>query len=251
MRRTLLLTFGQLCLLSTMNIFADVVTLKDGRQISGPVESGSSTEIQIKADGRSQTVALDQVQSIDFGDPTPVAPPPVVPRTVTLPVGTAISVRTVDPIDSKKADTSREYAASLDDPVVVSGVTVVPAKAAAILRVTEIQNSHIHRASLSTYLIAVTINGQRVEVKTGDVDSQSGSRAKRTAIGAATGAGAGAGIGALAAGGVGAAIGAGAGAAAGGVTGFVTGKGVKIAAETRFTYTLTQPVVINIQEVPR
>jgi len=116
------------------------------------------------------------------------------------------------------------------------------------LRVTEAQNSRIHHASLSTTLIAVKINGQRVEVKTGDVDSQSGSRAKRAAIGAAVGAGTGAAIGAIA-GGVGAGIGAGVGAAAGGVTGLVTGKGVTIAPETRFTYKLTQSVVINGQEV--
>jgi hypothetical protein len=193
---------------------------------------------QINVGDSSAGVRPDQIPVTQFD----------LPRTITLPAGTAISVRTIDPIDSKKADLSREYAASLDDPVIVNGVPVIPAKAAAFLRVTDKRNSHIHRASLSISLIAVKINGQRVEVKTGDVDSQSGSQAKRALIGAAAGAGTGAAIGAIA-GGVGAGVGAAAGAAAGGVTGLVTGKGVTIASETRFTYKLTEPVVINGQEV--
>jgi uncharacterized protein YcfJ len=100
---------------------------------------------------------------------------------------------------------------------------------------------------MSTCLVAVTINGQRVKVETGNVDSQAGSQAKRTLTGTAAGAGAGAAIGAAAGGGTGAAIGAGAGAAAGTVAGKMTGKGVEIAPETRFTYKLAQPAVIDSQ----
>ena len=74
-------------------------------------------------------------------------------------------------------------------------------------------------------LVAVFVSGQRVNVKTGDVDSQSGSHAKSTLTGTAVGAGAGAGIGAAAGGGAGAAIGAGAGAAVGTVAGAGAGEG--------------------------
>ncbi len=62
---------------------------------------------------------------------------------------------------------------------------------------------------------------------------------------AAIGAGTGAVIGGLAGGGLGAGIGAAAGGAAGAVGGVIMGKSVEIAPETRFTYRLTQPVVIN------
>ncbi|HTX37799.1 MAG TPA: YMGG-like glycine zipper-containing protein, partial [Bryobacteraceae bacterium] len=148
-----------------------------------------------------------------------------------------------------KADLSHEYAASLDDPVVVNGVEVVPANANAFLRVTEAKSPGLtHRASMSTCLVAVVIRGQKVKVETGNVDSKAGSQAKRTLTGTAVGAGAGAAIGAAAGGGVGAAAGAGAGAAAGAVAGKLTGKGVQIAPETRFTYKLTQPVVIEPQQ---
>jgi uncharacterized protein YcfJ len=172
---------------------------------------------------------------------------PQQPQSITLPVGTEIAISTIDRIDSKTADKNKEYAASLDDPVIVDGVEVVPAKASAFLRVTDVKNPKFKRASLTLSLVAVTVNGQRVEVNTDTVDSQSGTRAKRTAVGAAAGAGAGAAIGAAVGGGAGAGIGAGVGALGGATAGILTRKGVEVASETRFTYRLTQPVSINSQ----
>jgi hypothetical protein len=167
-------------------------------------------------------------------------------QTITLPAGTEIAVRTIDRIDSKTADLSHEYAGSLDDPIVVNGVEVVPANANAVLKVVEAQKSGLtHRASLSTALVAVFIHEQRYNIQTSKVDSKAGSPAKRTLAGGAIGGGAGAAIGAAAGGAAGAAVGAGVGAAAGAITGKLTGKGVEIAPETRFTYTLTQPAVIT------
>jgi outer membrane lipoprotein SlyB len=278
MRRILLLTVWGFGLLAGARLFADVVTLKDGRQISGQVESGNTQELRIKAGDQAQVIDLNQVQAIQFGvslpaqsvtPPPPKAAAPAVPKpapraatapppssppsslsaragTVTLPAGTEIAVRTIDRIDSKKADLNHEYAASLDDPIMLDGVEVAPANASAVLRVIEVKAPGLtHRASMSTYLAAVTINGRSVKVETAHVDSQAGSQAKRTLTGTAAGAGAGAAVGAAAGGGTGAAIGAGAGAAAGTVAGKLTGKGVEIAPETRFTYKLTQPVVIE------
>jgi hypothetical protein len=223
-----------------------VVTLKDGRQISGQIESGSPREIQIRVDNHAQAIAVDQIQSIQFDPPATAAPAPVGAQTVTLPVGTEIAVRTIERIDSKKADLYKEYAVSLDDPVVVNGVTVIPVSSKAVLRVSDLQQRKLKHSSLSLTLIAVTVSEQRVSVETGSLDSQSGSKVKRTLAGAGIGGGAGAAIGS-AAGPVGAAIGAGAGAATGMIVGAATGRGVEIAPETRFTYKLTQPLVINYQ----
>ena len=279
-------------MLAGVSAFADVVTLKDGRQISGVIESGNTQEVRIQTAGRTEVVAVDQIQSIRFGaqeaapalPSTSTPPPSAVPRapaavapttpppasvpaaapsvqratapaasrSITLPIGTEIAVRTIDRIDSKKADLSREYAGSLDDPIVVDGVEVVPANANAVLKVVEVQGAGLsHRASLATALVAVTIHGQRVKVETAKVDSKAGSPAKRTLAGTAVGAGTGAAVGAAAGGGAGAAIGAGVGAAAGGVVGKLTGKGVEIAPETRFTYKLTQPAAIEPEEAAR
>ena len=171
---------------------------------------------------------------------------PAQQQSITLPVGTEIAISTVDRINSKKADARKEYAASIDDAVIVDGVTVIPAKANAFLRVLDIQDAGFsRRASLATSLVAVMINGQRVAVNTDKIDSKSGSQVKRTATGAAVGAGTGAAIGGAVGGGAGAGIGAGVGAAGGAVAGKIFGKAVEIAPETRFTYRLTQEVVVD------
>jgi outer membrane lipoprotein SlyB len=169
-------------------------------------------------------------------------------QSITLPVGTEISISTIDRINSKQANSRKEYAANLDDPVIVDGVTVIPAKTTVYLRVSDIEKAgYKRRASLSTSLVAVMINGQRVDVNTDKVNSESGSQVKRTATGAAVGAGTGAAIGGAVGGGAGAGIGAGIGAAGGAVAGKLFGKAVEIAPETRFTYTLTQPVVVDYE----
>jgi uncharacterized protein YcfJ len=244
MKRLLLLTVWWLLLPAGSVFAADVVTLRDGRTISGLVESATAGEIRIKVGDNSQALPKDQIQSIRFD------------HSLTLPVGTDIAVRTIDPIDSDTANTSREYAASLDDPVLFGGVEAVPVGAKAVLKVTDVTKPSglkkiTGRATMSMALVAVYMNGQRVEVKTGDVDSKSGTQAKRTAIGAGAGAAGGAAIGAGAGGAAGAGIGAGIGAVAGALGGGLTGKStVKIASETRFTYKLTQPVECKDQAAP-
>jgi len=79
MRKLLLLLLWQFGLLAGSRLFADVVTLKDGRQISGLVESGNIQELHIKAGDQSQTIDIHEVQSIQFGvslPAAPAAPPP-------------------------------------------------------------------------------------------------------------------------------------------------------------------------------
>jgi len=77
MRRILLLILWQFGLLAGSLLFADVVALKDGRQISGLVESGNTQELHIKVGDRSQTIDVHQIQAIQFGAPLP--PPPAAP----------------------------------------------------------------------------------------------------------------------------------------------------------------------------
>ena len=288
MKRTYLVVAWVCGMLAIAPAFADIVTLKDGRQVSGVIESGNTQEVRIQIEGRTEAIAVDQIQSIRFGVMAPAAPPAARPQTssapaapptakpapapaiaprpapapaasaatpahgIPLPAGTEIAVRTIERIDSKKADLRREYAGSLDDPIVVNGVEVVPANANAILKVVDAQGPGLtHRASLSTVLVAVIVNGQRFNVETAKVDSKAGSQAKHTLAGTAVGAGTGAAVGAAAGGGAGAAVGAGVGAAAGAVAGKLTGKGVEIAPETRFTYKLMQAVVLDTEGAAR
>jgi hypothetical protein len=99
------------CLLAVGRLFADVVTLDGGRQISGVVESGNTQEIHIKVGDRSETVDIHQVQAIQFGvsavepaDASPAhrtasmapaasEPAPAQPNTLMLHDGTRIAGR--------------------------------------------------------------------------------------------------------------------------------------------------------------
>jgi hypothetical protein len=239
---------------------ADVITLKDGTKITGDVQSGGQ-RILIKVGGDSRVIPIDQIQSIEFGSPAPPQQPTLTaaPRTsntspdrIILPAGTEIAARTIDRIDSKKTDKFQEYRASLDDPIIVDGLTVAPENTSAILRVTDFKNSHLSgHPTLSLALIAVVINGRRINLETGSLESRAGSRSKRTAIGAGAGAGTGAAIGAAAGGAAGAAVGAGIGAAAGTAGAALTGKGIEIPSETRFTFKLTQQVEIDRKDIPK
>jgi len=55
---------------------ADTVTLKDGRQITGTVESGNTQELHIKVGDKSQTIDIHEVQSIQFSAPAKNAKEP-------------------------------------------------------------------------------------------------------------------------------------------------------------------------------
>ena len=76
MRRILLLLFWQFGLLSGGRLFADVVTLNDGRQISGLVESGNIQELHVMVGDQSQAIDIHQIQAIQFGISLPATSPP-------------------------------------------------------------------------------------------------------------------------------------------------------------------------------
>src|SRR6266478_3656974 len=95
-----------------------------------------------------------------------------------IPAGTPISIRTIDPIDSKTADVNRKYAASLADPLMVGAVQLAPRNADVQLRVVENKQAGAvsGRASLVLQVAAVSINGQMVFVDTGTTVKESGSQ---------------------------------------------------------------------------
>ena len=130
MRRILLLIFWQFGLLSGGGLFADVVTLKDGRQISGFVESGNIQELHIKAGDQSQTSDIHQVQAIQFGvalPAPPAAPPP--PKAADL---------APEPAPAAAASTLKAGATSQADTVILKDGTHVTG------RWWSIDASHVH-----------------------------------------------------------------------------------------------------------
>lgn len=258
--------------------FGDTITLKSGRVINGTYLGGTARQVRLDAGDRIETLDVSDISRIEFSsapaqpapapapEPRPVlrrsenvmnpdsAPAPApAPRaavsrgSVELPAGTNIVVRLIDGVDSESARPGQTFAASLDEPIMLGGDSIVPRGADATLKLVDAKDSGklTGRAELTLDLQSIRVNGQMVDVNSQTISRESDSRGNRTAKVAGGTAAVGAIIGAIAGGGKGAAIGAVAGGAAGAGAEVVTkGQRVKIPSETRLTFVLDTPVRI-------
>jgi hypothetical protein len=254
---------------------ADTLTLRSGRVVTGQYVGGDARHIRMAIGDHVDTFNIEEVGDLQFGGNAPPAPPPPPPSPdqgqyqnpdsgrgqgfaqqppppspmpvsgIQIPIGTSITVRMIESVDSKAAHLGQTFRASVDEPVTENGQTVIPRGADALVKLVEDQQSGKFEGKtiLTLALTDITINGQMIDTTTGNVSQASSSRGARTAkvVGGATALGAI--IGALAGGGRGAAIGAASGAAVGGGAEVLTkGQQVKIPSETRLNFTLQQPI---------
>ena len=194
------------------------------------------------------------VTSTDVVPPAPVAqqavapPPAPQPRTVTVPSGAIITIRTIDAVDSSVNRTGQVFKASLDAPIVVDDRVIVPKGADAYIKLVNASSAgkFAGKSELTLDLQSVVFQGRTYNVSTSDVQQSGKSRGKDSAVKIGGGAALGALIGGIAGGGKGAAIGAAVGGGAGtGVQVFTKGKQVKIPPETRLDFTLQEPFDIT------
>ena len=170
---------------------------------------------------------------------------------VTVPAGTAISVRTNEAVDSRNASEGQTFSAVVvDDVKGSSGEILIPKNSDAQLVIRKVATGGTTGSpELTLDLNSVTVNGRNYIVSTADVSKKSNSgigKNKRTAEMVGGGAVLGTLLGAIAGGGKGAVIGAVAGAAAGGTAQVLTkGKEVKVPAETVLKFQLDQPVTLT------
>ena len=178
----------------------------------------------------------------------PAPPPPPQPKTVEIPAGTLVTVRTIDAIDSAKNRTGEVFKTSLDAPIVMDNEVVVPAGADVYMKLVESRSAgHIAgRSELALELVRMVFQGKSYNLVSGEYRQTGASRGKRSAETIGGGAALGAIIGAIAGGGKGAAIGATVGAAGGtGVQAATKGQQIKIPSETRLDFKLDQPVSVT------
>ena len=250
---------------------ADTLTMKDGRVMNGTYLGGTAREIRLDMGDHVETIPVERVSALQFDNQAPPpsgqasqapppsnfdrfnsqapannAPPPQqASMGILIPQGTPLTIRMIDSVDSQTARLGDSFRASIEDPVVINGQTIVPRGADVSVRLVDDKQSGkiAGRTVLTLAITSLTVNGRPVDVTTGDVQQASGSRGARSAkvIGGATALGAI--IGAAAGGGKGAAIGAGSGAAVGtGAEVMTKGQRVKIPSESRLTFTLSNDV---------
>jgi hypothetical protein len=189
------------------------------------------------------------------GDPEPVAqpdlgrPPATIPehQEVVIPRGTALRVRIDEAVNTRRNRAGDQFRASLAEPIVVGGKTVVPRGTRFLGHVTESQPSGRlqGRAVLALTLDSFELDGKGYRVRTGSVNRVSVAHKKRNFELIGGGAGLGALIGGLAGGGKGAGIGAAAGGGlGGGVQAATKGQQIKLPSETVLTFTLQGPLTV-------
>jgi len=187
--------------------------------------------------------------------PAPVAPVPVAddvkpevkpePK-ITVPAGTKLRVALLDAVSSDKSRAGDAFQASLTEPVIIDGKTILSKGTKVRGRVVDAQESgHVKgRASLQLKLTdVVRSNGKTVSIATKPYTEVAEPTKKRDAEIIGGGAGIGAAIGAIAGGGKGAAIGAAVGGGAGTGTVLATkGKEIHFAPEHQLSFTLASPI---------
>lgn len=172
------------------------------------------------------------------------------PESVTLPAGTAISVRLDQSLSSAQNRDADTFSATVVEPIVLDNKTVIPAGARAAGRVVEVHHSgHLKGVgSIQIALNSIDVGGHSYDIETTAAGRRGGNHNKRNLGFIGGGAGGGAIIGALAGGGKGALIGAPIGAAAGTAGAYFTGKkDVRLPAESRVTFELTQDVKVSVK----
>jgi hypothetical protein len=182
--------------------------------------------------------------------PAPAGPPPSNGTRngwagMEIPAGTVVVVRLIDPVNSETDSLGQTYRASVDQPVLVNGQTVIPRGADAVATLVDAQKSgRIEGKTVMTLdLKSLTVNGRTYDISTEGVSQASDSRGARSTKVIGGTAALGAILGAIAGGGRGAAIGTLAGAGAGTAAQVATsGQKVKVPAETRLTFTLQNPL---------
>ncbi len=172
------------------------------------------------------------------------------PKSVVVPAGTEIHVRLDQSIASNRSTSGDPFQATVAEPIVINGKTVIPKGAPAKGRIVSAHESGRLQgvAGLRLALESVEVDGKQYDLQTSNFGRRGGNHKKRNWAIIGGGAGGGALIGALAGGGKGALIGAPIGAGAGLVGAALTGKkDFALPAETRLTFELLDPVRVQVK----
>jgi BON domain len=209
-----------------------------------------------KASAR-RAVAKSNSPANDYAPPTspvsstpvasvPAAPPK--PTTVTVPDGTEISIRLLDPLDSEKNQVGDRFRGTLAHSIMVGDRVAIPVGADVDGRVVDVKGAgHFSgSSSLAVELVSVSMGGKEYELHTNQWSKQGAGRGKNTAAKVGGGAAVGAIIGAIAGGGKGAAIGSVIGAGAGtGAQAVTKGQQIKLPSETVLNFQLASSLTVT------
>ena len=167
---------------------------------------------------------------------------------ITIPTGTTLVIRMVEPVDWVRNRAGDHFTASLEADLMGDGKVIAPRGARVYGKLSEVQGAghFAGKSELKLELTDILVNDRLLPIVTGAYHVAGSSRGADTAKKTAAGGAAGAAVGAVVKGSPGAAIGAGVGAGAGAVGQiFAEGPKVHIPSETVLEFRVRQPFVIN------
>lgn len=179
--------------------------------------------------------------------PAPVPPPP--PPPITIPVGTALTVKLGGALGSKLSAAGDPFRATLASAIAVDGTATIPAGAS--VRGVVVDAEPLGKlkggASLVIKLTSISVNGVDQSIATSSISRTKKGKGKRTAAMAGGGTAFGAVVGGLAGGGKGAAIGALAGGGAGTAGAAYTGNDdIVLPAGSALSFKLKSPLTVTV-----
>jgi hypothetical protein len=170
---------------------------------------------------------------------------------VTVPAGTRILIRTIDPIDTTKQKTGYRFTASLETNLQVENTVVAPRGTTVYGRLAQASSAGKMSGSsqLTLEITDIVLGGTSYPLLTSTYEIKGKGEGKKTAGKIIGGAGLGALIGGIAGGGAGAAIGVLAGAAGGtALAASKKGEQLQIPSESLLEFRIEQPVSLPVRE---
>ena len=207
----------------------------------------------VKAVTASEPSASTRAAAANTPAPAPVPAPKHVepPEVVSIPSGTSLTVVMIDPVGTDTSKPGDTFTASLGEPVVVNGKTVIAKGTKVQGRVETVDEPGRvkGKAALSLVLTQLMSKDKVYPLSTEPYTAEAESGKKKDALKVGGGAGLGAVIGAIAGGGKGAAIGAAVGGGAGTAAVLATkGQQLKIEPEAKLTFVLEKGVDIVLSK---
>ena len=180
------------------------------------------------------------------------APAPAPAKKVTVPSGTPMAIRLLDPIDSEKAQPGETFRATLDAPLPADGDSAVPSGYDVKGHVVDVKSAgkFAGQSLLVLQVDSVSVSGKLYGIDADPYRRQGSNRSANTAEKVGAGAVLGAIIGGIAGGGKGAGIGAAAGGGVGGgVQAATKGQQIHLPSETVLHFTLRSPLTVTLAEM--
>ena len=238
------------------------VTVKtaDGTLVRGKIAEVNSDTVMLTGEAPNTTTEIKRTSISEVKRVEPAnanapaaavkerAPEPPVVRNITVPDNTVLDVTLNTALASDTSRIEQRVNGTVDSPVVIDGVTVIPSGSSVSGDVTSVKESGKvkGRAQLAFQFRRLSVGGTTYDIDTKPFSFVAESTKKDDAVKIGVGAGAGAVIGAIAGGKKGAAIGSAIGGGAGtGVVLATDGKEVRLAEGRKLKVSLTNPLSIR------